>query len=445
MPPPPFPIRTFSQLPRRPLPADGAPAAAHSPSTGMAAFRQAFAARGFASSAETGAFSAGGPTYRTISPAGQQAPPHPDPQVLLEGIAGKIDDAAKVMETNVGKLFEQLTEEVQRQLDAMNRRHREELEASERKQKAEWSVMAEYFNRLQERVNGIEEYVTSTTQEFMRSHLQQYHKMYNLERRHLLRHDVSFNTLFRHMQGNEGVFDRWSNRLSRIEAALQLPIGTFAEYNPLRSGEYEEALKIAKSAAEDVDDDELWQRLVLTRDRFEVFKGKYPRETPTPNPSRGNTPIPEPGPSRFEGSYRTPSPNRMSMRGGDDPVIDDQPATPRREPPDSDDVEFVGGFQKSPCKPQDDDEVEIVESAALTSQADAGDDSGDIQMLDLDGPCGVAGATNNVRILRCGRIPCRKQCSSPSRWWYPACAAMARSTRMAGIPSCATNTVRPAR
>ncbi len=71
--------------------------------------------------------------------------------------------------------------------------------------------------------------------------------MYDLERRHLLRHDMSFNTLFRHMQGNEGVFDRWSNRLSRIEAALQLPVGTFADYNPLRSGEYEEALKIAKS------------------------------------------------------------------------------------------------------------------------------------------------------------------------------------------------------
>ncbi len=281
MPPPPFPIRAFAKLPRHQIAADAGPAAAPAPVSGTAtAAFQPFAARGIDSSAQAASFSAGGPTYRTISRGGQQAPPHPDPQVLLEGIAGKIDDAAKVVEANVGKIFQQLTDEVQRQLDAMNRRHREELEASERKQKAEWSVMAEYFNRLQERVNGIEEYVTETTKEFMRSHVQQYHKMYDLERRHSLRHDVSFNTLFRHMQGNEGVFDRWSNRLSRIEAALQLPVGTFADYNPLRSGEYEEALKIAKSAAEDVDDDELWQRLVLAHDRFEVFKVNSDGEPP---------------------------------------------------------------------------------------------------------------------------------------------------------------------
>ncbi len=347
MPPPPFPIRAFAKLPRHQIAADAGPAAAPAPVSGTAtAAFQPFAARGIDSSAQAASFSAGGPTYRTISRGGQQAPPHPDPQVLLEGIAGKIDDAAKVVEANVGKIFQQLTDEVQRQLDAMNRRHREELEASERKQKAEWSVMAEYFNRLQERVNGIEEYVTETTKEFMRSHVQQYHKMYDLERRHSLRHDVSFNTLFRHMQGNEGVFDRWSNRLSRIEAALQLPVGTFANYNPLRSGEYEEALKIAKSAAEDVDDDELWQRLVLAHDRFEVFKGKFRRGTPTPHPSRGNTPTPQPGPSRFAGSYRTPSPSRMSVRGAVEPAIDDEPATPRHEPSHSDDVEFVGWLPK---------------------------------------------------------------------------------------------------
>ncbi len=212
------------------------------------------------------------------------------------------------MEANVGKLFEQLTEEVQSKFHAMNCKHQEAWDASERRHKAEWTVMSEYFNRLEERLGLLEEYVKDTSKEFIQGHVSQFHKMYAMDRRHSLRHDVAFNTLFRHMQGNEGVFDRWSNRLSRIEARLNLPVGTFEDYNPLRSGEYEQAVQIADSVGADTDDDEHWERLMSAHERYDIMKAKLRDGTPRPQHLRGDSPPPEPGPSRFPGNYRTPSP-----------------------------------------------------------------------------------------------------------------------------------------
>ncbi len=109
MPPlPPFPIRAFAKLPRHQIAADAGPAAAPAPVSGTAsAAFQPFAARGIDSSAQARFFlrrRSHIPHNLTWRP--NKHPPHPDPQVLLEeGIAGKIDDAAKVVEANVGKIF----------------------------------------------------------------------------------------------------------------------------------------------------------------------------------------------------------------------------------------------------------------------------------------------------------------------------------------------------
>ncbi len=167
--------------------------------------------------------------------------PSPDLQALEQDYQNKVKYAVQKMEGSFEAAFQKLTDEMQGRLDAMNRRHQDALDAVERKQKAEWSVMAEYFNRLQERLLTLEKYVTKMSEEFMGSHIQQYHRMYDLERNHGLRTDIAFNTLFRHMQGNEGVFDRWANRLSRIESTLGLPVGTFEDYNPIRIGDCERA------------------------------------------------------------------------------------------------------------------------------------------------------------------------------------------------------------
>ena len=296
----------------------------------------------------------------------------------------KVNDAAQMLENSVSKLMERMTQDLQGRLDAMERRHREEVEASDRKHKAEWTVMAEYFNRLEERVGVMEDYVKETSKEFIDSHVMQYHKMYAMDSRHSLRHDVAFNTLFRHMQGNEGVFDRWSNRLSRIEARLNLPVGTFEDYNPMRSGEYEQAVQIASSVGAETGDEELWERLVSAHERFDILKGKLRDGSPTPQPPRGDTPPPQPGPSHFPGNYQASSGDRMSVRGANSGAEDDAPATPRDELADSDEVEIVDGFRESPRKPQDDDEVEFVDPPASPSKAEPGDPSGDVQMLELD-------------------------------------------------------------
>ena len=291
-------------------------------------------------------------------------------------ITRKIDRAATDLSDRLMKTFDKMAKDMQGRLDAMNQRHQEEVEANERRHKAQWDVMADYFNRLEERLGVLEDYVKDTLKEFIDSHMMQYHRMYSMDKRHTLRHDASFNTLFRHMQGNEGIFDRWSNRLSRIEAALKLPVGTFVDYNPLRSGEYEQALEAARTAGEDSTDEELWDRLQVVADRFDILKGKC-RETMQPR--QGETPPPQPGPSRFEGSLRTPSPSRMSVSGGDGLAIDEQPVSPKDGPDDSDEVEFVGGFTESPRKPNDEEEVEFAEAPA-----------GDIVMFDSQAPAGTA-------------------------------------------------------
>ena len=375
MPPPPRPLRALAPLPVRPAPTGGTAKATSSWWTDQAAV----------SSGQALAFAGSGATYRTIAQRAPPPSPPPVPQVL-EDIGTKINDAAHVLENSVAKLIEEMSQDLQGRLDAMERRHRDEVEASERKQKAQWSVMADYFNRLEERVGLIEDYVKETSKEFIESHVVQYHKIYAMDSRHALRHDVAFNTLFRHMQGNEGVFDRWSNRLSRIEAALKLPVGTFEEYNPLRSGEYEQAVAIASSVAAETGEDELWDRLQAAHDRFDVLKGKLREATPTPQALRGNTPTPQPGPSQFPGNYRTPSPDRMSVGGGNNPVKDDLPATPRDDEADSDEVEFVGGLRESPRKQQDDEDVDVVNPPALPSKGEPVGASGDIIMVDSDVP-----------------------------------------------------------
>ena len=129
-------------------------------------------------------------------------------------ITGKIDRAATDLSDRLMKTFDKMAKDMQGRLDAMNQRHQEEVEANERRHKAQWDVMADYFNRLEERLGVLEDYVKDTSKEFIDSHMMQYHRMYSMDKRHTLRHDASFNTLFRHMQGNEGVFDRWSNRLT---------------------------------------------------------------------------------------------------------------------------------------------------------------------------------------------------------------------------------------
>ncbi len=310
--------------------------------------------------------------------------PSPDLQALEQDYQNKVKYAVQKMEGSFKAAFQKLTDEMQGRLDAMNRRHQDALDAVERKQKAEWSVMAEYFNRLQERLVTLEKYVTKMSEEFMGSHIQQYHRMYNLERNHGLRTDIAFNTLFRHMQGNEGVFDRWANRLSRIESTLGLPVGMFEDYNPIRIGDCEQALKDANADAADTADKDLWQRLMSLHEEFEVFKGKYRGDTPQPQPSRGNTPTPEPGPSRFPGSYRSQSPD-MSNDGKPQPAANDQSDASCVEPPRSDDIEIVGWSTEIPRKSEDDDEVEIVD-APSTTKAAAEQESGDIEMEEADAP-----------------------------------------------------------
>ncbi len=409
LPLPPYPIQA-----RRPLSAAGAPPVVPSHSEPQV-FRSA--AEPPPSSAHSASFAAGGATIHGTFNRRRMPQPSPDLQALEQDYQNKVKYAVQKMEGSFEAAFQKLTDEMQGRLDAMNRRHQDALDAVERKQKAEWSVMAEYFNRLQERLLTLEKYVTKMSEEFMGSHIQQYHRMYDLERNHGLRTDIAFNTLFRHMQGNEGVFDRWANRLSRIESTLGLPVGTFEDYNPIRIGDCERALKEANADAADTADKELWRRLMSLHEEFEVFKGKYRGDTPQPQPSRGNTPTPEPGPSRFPGSYRSHSPE-MSNNGKPQPPANDEPDTPRVEPPHSDDVEIVGWSTELPRKSEDDDEVEIVEAAQTTKEA-AEQESGDIEMEEADAPPPVS-AGPRPPPERVG-IPARPgdsaaDCTAPPPW-----------------------------
>lgn len=228
------------------------------------------------------------------SPTQQAHPPQPptaaagtkdDRSPRVPNVLREIHAAAQQIESAVTATIERLGQQIETAVTSTLERVEKEMWEQIEEMEAERDLATK-------RLDKIEKHLRDDSAEELCYRTDTYARLHAFDERQTLRHDLAYSTFFRHVEGNEGVFERWSARLSRIEAALSLPVGSFEDYRPISTVEYP-ADAVRQAASRVLDDDEVDARMIsaLAEDRK---KGKARAEMPI---------IPGSGPSVFAGSY----------------------------------------------------------------------------------------------------------------------------------------------
>ena len=143
-----------------------------------------------------------------------------------------IYDLGNVLEDHITAAFAQLEQDLYKDIDGQIQK-----------------IFAQH-ELLQTQVNGIATDIITNTAQIMESRMDMYERMDAIDVRQTLRHDLTYATCFNNMRGNEDVVQRWSDRLSKIEAKLGLPVGTFEEYQHISDGHINDnELRVANERA----------------------------------------------------------------------------------------------------------------------------------------------------------------------------------------------------
>ncbi len=314
------------------------------------------------------------PSRLPLEPGEDSGPRLKLPRNLNPEIAyflGSMEDLGASIQGQIITVFQKLEEEMFRQIADVNL-----------VRQLEHDMMKKEIAALEEKIHDMEAARRLDHREILRGHLDTYHRMQALDERQTLRHDMAYATFFRHVEGNDGLIEKWSARLSRIEAKLGLPIGTIDEYRPVKNDADSELVNTAAQRAIILSEE---AQVAIDRMQAEL-DGELPAATIDEVPAAtmeelpddglstvlGNAMFggepgspgaygePEAGPSRFPGNYQTPPPQ------GDVAQEIDHGSSERADHASSD-IEFVTGIVPSPSKPMEEapssDSIEFVETA----------------------------------------------------------------------------------
>ncbi|KJA12836.1 hypothetical protein HYPSUDRAFT_60208 [Hypholoma sublateritium FD-334 SS-4] len=309
--------------------------------------------------------------------------PRPPQQYVLYFLS-EFQRAADRIEDQIGSNFNRLKEEMWAEIDILRADHKRELEEFRASQLAEREIVMLRYNELEERVTRIEDHLLSHSRELAAFGLDLHGRMHALDERQTVRTDLAYRTMFRHLEGYEGVIERWSARLARIEARVKLPIGAISDYQVMNTDEYAPGdYEMAARLALDTEGPAPYtadplpmiginpMESKMLGDLTTIMKRAYVRE-----PGNAATPVEQPaaGPSTFPGSYVPPAGDvDVDMKPSTSDATANVTATtvpgdmdvdgPTDKPSghvDSDEVEFVGDIVPVQSPRKSDNEIEFV-------------------------------------------------------------------------------------
>ena len=246
---------------------------------------------------------------------------------------GSMQDLTTTIRQQIDVAFHTAEEEMFRQIAEQQSDHRLERE-----------LMQQQYVTMEERLTELEKRVKSQNMDILHGNLDMHERMHALDDRQTMRHDLSYTTFFRHIEGTESVIERWSGRLSRIESQLGLPVGTFEEYRVVHQEDrITPAIQEASQKAIILSEE---GQAVMARMRKEIEAERAAARKSGQLPAR---------PSIFAGmDVATPPEDNQTEH------VDDADVQHAAEPAvmqeccesQSSDVEFIGDIVPSPGKPR---------------------------------------------------------------------------------------------